>query len=86
LTILNENKSEIGNSNAATVANQLLNDFGSIRFGLLVGIGSGILLADPVDALERLAGGGRYNEFLIYPVSVLPPASNESKDLPLVSR
>jgi nucleoside phosphorylase len=34
--------SEIGNSNAATVATQLLNDFRSIRFGLLVGIGGGI--------------------------------------------
>jgi nucleoside phosphorylase len=33
---------EIGNNNAATVAIQLLNDFGSIRFGLLVGIGGGI--------------------------------------------
>jgi nucleoside phosphorylase len=34
--------SEIGNNNAAIVATQLLNDFGSIRFGLLVGIGGGI--------------------------------------------
>lgn len=33
---------EIGNNNAATVATQLLNDFTSIRFGLLVGIGGGI--------------------------------------------
>jgi nucleoside phosphorylase len=33
---------EIGNNNAATVAAQLLNDFRSIRFGLLVGIGGGI--------------------------------------------
>ena len=33
---------EIGNNNAATVAIQLLNDFKSIRFGLLVGIGGGI--------------------------------------------
>ncbi|KAI9858001.1 MAG: hypothetical protein M1813_007971 [Trichoglossum hirsutum] len=33
---------EIGNNNAATVATQLLNDFGSIRFSLLVGIGGGI--------------------------------------------
>jgi nucleoside phosphorylase len=33
---------EIGNNNAATVAIQLLNDFRSIRFGLLVGIGGGI--------------------------------------------
>lgn len=31
---------EIGNNAAATVAIQLLNDFPSIRFGLLVGIGS----------------------------------------------
>ena len=30
---------EIGNNSAATVATQLLNDFRSIRFGLLVGIG-----------------------------------------------
>jgi nucleoside phosphorylase len=33
---------EIGNNSAATVAAQLLNDFRSIRFGLLVGIGGGI--------------------------------------------
>ncbi|KAK6527688.1 hypothetical protein TWF694_004669 [Orbilia ellipsospora] len=33
---------EIGNSKAATVATQLLNDFRSIRFGLLVGIGGGV--------------------------------------------
>ena len=33
---------EVGNNNAATVATQLLNDFRSIRFGLLVGIGGGI--------------------------------------------
>jgi ankyrin repeat protein/nucleoside phosphorylase len=33
---------EIGNNSAATVATQLLNDFTSIRFGLLVGIGGGI--------------------------------------------
>ncbi len=33
---------EIGNNSAATVATQLLNDFASIRFGLLVGIGGGI--------------------------------------------
>jgi nucleoside phosphorylase len=33
---------EIGNSNAATVATQLLNDFRSIKFGLLVGIGGGV--------------------------------------------
>src|SRR5271155_3987527 len=34
--------SEIGTNSAATVATQLLNDFPSIRFGLLVGIGGGI--------------------------------------------
>ena len=33
---------EIGNNQAANVAIQLLNDFKSIRFGLLVGIGGGI--------------------------------------------
>jgi nucleoside phosphorylase len=33
---------EIGNNRAAAVATQLLNDFPSIRFGLLVGIGGGI--------------------------------------------
>ncbi|KEF52505.1 uncharacterized protein A1O9_11347 [Exophiala aquamarina CBS 119918] len=33
---------QIGNNAAASVATQLLNDFGSIRFGLLVGIGGGI--------------------------------------------
>jgi len=33
---------QIGNNAAATVATQLLNDFPSIRFGLLVGIGGGI--------------------------------------------
>ena len=33
---------EIGISSAAAVATQLLNDFPSIRFGLLMGIGSGI--------------------------------------------
>jgi nucleoside phosphorylase len=32
----------IGNNRAAVVATQLLNDFPSIRFGLLVGIGGGI--------------------------------------------
>ena len=32
---------EIGNNAAATVATQLLNDFPSIRFGFLVGIGGG---------------------------------------------
>jgi nucleoside phosphorylase len=33
---------EIGNNRAAVVATQLLNDFPSIRFGLLVGTGGGI--------------------------------------------
>jgi len=33
---------EIGNNSAATAATQLLNDFTSIRFGLLVGIGGGV--------------------------------------------
>ena len=33
---------EIGNNRAAVVATQLLNDFPSIRFGLLIGIGGGI--------------------------------------------
>jgi hypothetical protein len=33
---------EIGINSAATVAIQLLNDFPSIRFGLLVRIGSGV--------------------------------------------
>ena len=33
---------EIGNNQAAVVATQLLNDFPSIRFGLLVGIGAGV--------------------------------------------
>ena len=40
---------EIGNNNAATVATQLLNDFKSIRFGLLVGIGGGIPVEDEYD-------------------------------------
>src|SRR5271156_4984779 len=33
---------EIGTNSAATVATQLLNDFPSVRFGLLVGIGGGV--------------------------------------------
>jgi nucleoside phosphorylase len=37
---------ETGTHKAATVATQLLNDFPSIRFGLLVGIGGGIPSAD----------------------------------------
>ncbi|EGX50181.1 hypothetical protein AOL_s00076g256 [Orbilia oligospora ATCC 24927] len=40
---------EIGNNTAATVATQLLNDFKSIRFGLLVGIGGGIPVEDEYD-------------------------------------
>jgi nucleoside phosphorylase len=33
---------QTGNNSAALVATQLLNDFPSIRFGLLVGIGGGM--------------------------------------------
>ncbi|KAK6337054.1 hypothetical protein TWF718_009840 [Orbilia javanica] len=40
---------EIGNNSAAAVATQLLNDFKSIRFGLLVGIGGGIPDDDEYD-------------------------------------
>jgi nucleoside phosphorylase len=40
---------EIGNNPAASVAIQLLNDFKSIRFGLLVGIGGGIPAEDEDD-------------------------------------
>jgi nucleoside phosphorylase len=40
---------EIGNNSAAMVAMQLLNDFKSIRFGLLVGIGGGIPVEDEFD-------------------------------------
>jgi nucleoside phosphorylase len=40
---------EIGNNSAATVATQLLNDFKSTRFGLLVGIGGGIPVEDEHD-------------------------------------
>ena len=40
---------EIGNNNAATVATQLMNDFRSVRFGLLVGIGGGIPVKDAYD-------------------------------------
>lgn len=40
---------DIGNNNAATVATQLLNDFESIRFGLLVGIDGGIPVEDKYD-------------------------------------
>ena len=40
---------EIGNNSAAIVATQLLNDFTSIRFGLLVGIGGGITSDDEDD-------------------------------------
>ncbi|OCL04018.1 pfs domain-containing protein [Glonium stellatum] len=40
---------EIGNNQAANVATQLLNDFKSIRFGLLVGIGGGIPAEDEDD-------------------------------------
>jgi nucleoside phosphorylase len=40
---------EIGNNKAAAVTTQLLNDFGSIRFGLLVGVGGGIPIEDEYD-------------------------------------
>ena len=40
---------EIGNKQATNVAIQLLNDFKSIRFCLLVGIGGGILVEDEDD-------------------------------------
>jgi nucleoside phosphorylase len=40
---------DIGNNSAATVATQLLNDFKSIRFSLLVGIGGGIPVEDKYD-------------------------------------
>jgi nucleoside phosphorylase len=40
---------EIGNNSAATVATQLLTDFESISFGLLVGIGGGIPSDDEDD-------------------------------------
>lgn len=40
---------ESGNNKAATVATQLLNDFKSIRFGLLVGVGGGIPVEDDYD-------------------------------------
>jgi hypothetical protein len=43
---------EICNNKAATVATQLLNDFRSIRFGLLVGIGGG-MPGDDKDNLEK---------------------------------
>jgi hypothetical protein len=56
---------EIGNSQAALVAAQLLNNFPSIMFGLLVGIGGGIpgkdeddiLLGDVVSKLIATFGG-----------------------------
>jgi hypothetical protein len=34
--------SEVSNNRASSVATQVLNNFSSIRFGLLVGIGGGI--------------------------------------------
>jgi nucleoside phosphorylase len=40
---------ETGNNKAATVATQLLNDFTSISFGLLVGIGGGIPVEEEYD-------------------------------------
>jgi hypothetical protein len=56
---------EIGNSQAASVATQLLNNFPSIMFGLLVGVGGGIpgggedgiLLADVVSKPIAMFGG-----------------------------
>ncbi|KAL3482117.1 nucleoside phosphorylase domain-containing protein [Aspergillus californicus] len=39
----------IGNNTAATTATQLLNDFPSLRFGLLVGIGGGVPGKDSAD-------------------------------------
>jgi hypothetical protein len=44
---------ELGNNKTATVATQLLNDFRSIRFGLLMGIGSGIPSEDEDDIRLR---------------------------------
>jgi nucleoside phosphorylase len=41
--------SEIGNNRAVSVATQLMNDFKSIRFGLLVGIGGGIPNGEKTD-------------------------------------
>jgi nucleoside phosphorylase len=40
---------EIGNNRAAVVTTQLLNDFPSVRFGLLVRIGGGIPVEDDDD-------------------------------------
>jgi nucleoside phosphorylase len=40
---------EIGNNSAASVATQLRNDFKSIRFGLLIGIGGGIPDGEKID-------------------------------------
>jgi len=45
---------EIGNNRAAVVATQLLNDFPSVRFGLLVGIGGGVPGEDEDDDDIRL--------------------------------
>jgi nucleoside phosphorylase len=45
---------EIGNNQAAAVATQLLNDFPSVRFGLLVGIGGGVPGEDEDDDDIRL--------------------------------
>jgi nucleoside phosphorylase len=44
---------KIGNNSAAIVATQLLNDFTSIRFGLLVRIGGGIPSDDEGDIRLR---------------------------------
>lgn len=45
---------EIGTNAAATAAIQLLNDFPCIRFGLLVGIGGGVLVAEDDEEDIRL--------------------------------
>lgn len=47
---------EIGNNCAAIVATQLLNDFPSIRFGLLVGIGGGIPGEDDIRLGDVVVG------------------------------
>src|SRR5271156_6894383 len=54
---------EIGNNRAASVATQLMNDFRSIRFGLLVGIGGGVPSEENDirlgDDVVSLSGGGQ---------------------------
>jgi hypothetical protein len=67
---------EIGNNKAATVATQLQNDFRSIRFSLLVGIGGGIpsegediRLGDVVVSkpMETFGGVVQFDKRKIYP-------------------